>query len=119
MVDGIAFSWELRPRTAVVALSGELDVMTAPELPSGLQPLLQDPPPVQLVVLDLSRLAFLGWAGVRALAAVVRDLRDRDVTACFVSPRGTAVSRTLDLAGTAEFIDVFRSRQDALVHHVA
>jgi anti-anti-sigma factor len=79
-----------------LALIGELDHSTAPDLADHLRRLRQQSAHVRL---DLSQLTFIDSSGIRELARAVLDAR-RDGTALEITKELTdQVRRVLDLAG--------------------
>ena len=79
----------------VLAVTGELDLFTVPDLAESAAAALKTP--AERFVLDLSRLSFIDGCGARALAAVTRTIPvGCPVIVRSVSP---AVRRVLDLMG--------------------
>ena len=76
-----------RGESLIVTLRGELDVATAPALAARFDRLLSDRP--GQIVVDVSRLTFIDAAGLRLLAALRAQGRQRLVAVrlCGVSPR--------------------------------
>jgi anti-anti-sigma factor len=89
----------------VVALSGEADLTTVPELAAALAAQV-DAGAVRLTV-DLSDLMFLDSASVAALITASRALAARGGTLELARP-GQAVARTLDLLGLDQVIPIRR-----------
>ena len=85
----------------VVALSGELDLATAPQLRSCLAPLVTSPTAPQELVLDLSELCFLDASGISALLTVQRALAARGGRLALRAPSRLVrrVVKVLDLDG--------------------
>jgi anti-sigma B factor antagonist len=98
-------------RTVVVAVSGDLDMLTAPELAEAIQA-ASGKEPATLIV-DLSRVEFLASAGINVLITVHRDIGP---SARFgVVADGPATSRPLKLIGVDTVFAVYRTLDDALV----
>lgn len=70
----------------VIAVRGELDLFTAPELRERLRERIDDPEPADDVVVDLSGCAFVDASGCQALLRAARQL--------------TAVGRRLAIVNT-------------------
>lgn len=87
--------------TVVVALSGELDLATAPRLRSCLAPMVTAATAPQELVLDLSDLSFLDASGISALLTVQRALAARGGRLCLRSPSRLVrrIVQVLDLDG--------------------
>ena len=85
-------------RSVVVAITGELDAITAPAFPASvIQALSALDGRGEQVTLDLSGLAFLDAAGARALIAAVQAIPHGHAVA--IRSMGPIVSRVLDLLG--------------------
>ena len=91
----------------VVAVSGELDMDTAPEVRAALATTLADDPPA--LVLDLSEVRFFGSAGLSLLL----DVRRR-VAAFAVVANRRAVLRPIQLTAIGSLLSVFPAVEDAL-----
>jgi anti-sigma B factor antagonist len=90
--------------TTTVALSGDLDPATAPQLDEVLLRLSGEAE-VKRVVLDLAELSFLDSSGLRVFVTAREALISRG--ADLVLRRPTAnVSRLLDITGLGEIIEV-------------
>jgi len=93
-----------RPGVAVLSVRGEIDALTTPRLESGVDELLADAD--DLVVIDLSAVAFLASSGLAVLirtaqVAATRGHRLRLVTAT------RAVRRPLQITGSDQLFDLF------------
>ena len=87
---------------ALVHLSGELDLATAPQLDQTLREAQLD---ARLVVLDLRELAFMDCAGMRVIVDAAERAR-RDGRRLIVVRGAPNVDRLFTLTGTAERIDI-------------
>lgn len=84
------------PGIVVVDASGEIDATSAPELATAFEPIWTMTP--SRVVLDLSRVTFLGTAGLTELLRVADRADSADVTLRLVG--GTrCVDRAIEAAG--------------------
>jgi anti-sigma B factor antagonist len=101
----------------VIALVGELDMVTTPQARAYLQEKTAARP--QHLVLDLSGVAFMGVGGLRLL---IDALQGRDGIQGELHLTGVAsnwpVERVLDLTGSAPLFDVYDD-QDELVRKLA
>lgn len=86
----------LEDRCHTLALSGELDLQTAPDLEAAVLGLCSDG--ASEVVLDLSGLEFVDSAGLRALIAVREVCDEHDCTFMLIHPRDQ-VERLFRLTG--------------------
>lgn len=87
----------------VLALAGEADLTTLPQLASALRAQMGASP--RLVTVDASRLRFADSATIAALIAAARTLRDRGGQLELLQPQ-PAVARTLELTGADQFLAV-------------
>ena len=91
------------PDGVVVALSGELDLATAPKLEDALKRVEQDEPGV--VYLDLRGLAFMDSSGLRSVLSA--DARARDAGRRVVLVRGDQrVQRVLSITRLDERLEI-------------
>jgi len=79
----------------VVAVEGELDPMTAPELLEAVEPLQLDPA-VETLVLDLSGVGFMDSSGLRVVINCHQELEGRGARLVLRSP-SDAVHRLLEI----------------------
>jgi anti-sigma B factor antagonist len=95
-------SWnsaQLRPGIRLVAVAGELDILTAPVLLAALQ--RPDNIGATHLVIDLVEVDFLAGAGINAMIDVARR-RHRHHTHLITPPTNAAVARTMEVTGAAE-----------------
>jgi anti-anti-sigma factor len=85
----------------VLALSGELDVVSAPELELCLNEVMAEP--LTRVVLDLSDLAFVDSAGVSVLIKARQDAELNGRTLVLARPT-EQVHRVFSLVGLADWL---------------
>jgi anti-sigma B factor antagonist len=104
--------------TAVLVVSGEIDMTTTPPLTATLRRCLAERP--RMLLLDLTEVTFFASAGLHALAATdgqaydatVRDTTKRDTTVRIAASR--AVLRVLELTGLLPILQVYPTRADAM-----
>ncbi|WP_051166607.1 STAS domain-containing protein [Amycolatopsis orientalis] len=96
-----------RPPAAVLAVHGEVDMITAPLLTAAVDEALADAPPV--VVVDLAAVEFLASAGLTALVTLSQREASRASLRIVASSRAslrpiqlTGLERTLPLYPTVE-----------------
>jgi anti-sigma B factor antagonist len=90
--------------TTTVALVGELDPATAPQLDDQVQQILTDES-VSRIVLDLAGLTFLDSSGLRVFVTAREALRARGGELALSNP-STNTQRLLDITGLGEVITV-------------
>lgn len=95
----------------VLAVAGEIDLLSAPVLGDGVATALADAP--DLLVIDLSEVSFLASIGITVLLEARREAGD-GTRVRVVAPEGGVVNRTLQLTGLHEALAVATSRDDAL-----
>jgi anti-anti-sigma factor len=95
---------------AVVGVSGELDMLTAPDLASAIEAAAAKSPAALIV--DLSAVDFLASAGMSALIAAHEAIASRAGFA--VVADGSATSRPLTLIGIDSIFAMHRTLDDAL-----
>jgi anti-sigma B factor antagonist len=105
---GVAESWV--ERTVVVAVSGDLDIATVPELAEAIQAAVRKEPAALIV--DLSQVDFLASAGMSLLIAVHEEFGPSGRFG--VVADGPSTSRPLKMIGIDRVIDVYRSLEEAL-----
>lgn len=93
---------ETLPDAVVLAVSGDLDPHTAPELERRLADCLADP--ATEVVVDLSEVPFVDSSGLRVLLTALQALGD--ARRLVLRDPQPAVRRVVDLAGLGEVFDV-------------
>ncbi len=101
--DPLLVGREVRDDIETISLGGELDLASAEEL-ATIAADVSSP----CVLLDLSALAFMDPAGVRALLAVTAQARHAGRRLAIVCPPGSAAYRTLRLTGMLGKVRVYR-----------
>jgi anti-anti-sigma factor len=94
----------------VVAVSGEVDMLTAPQLRADVLPHLDES---STLVLDLSGVSFLGSAGLAVLVEASQHAKRRGAAFRVVAVE-RAVTRPLAATGLGEVFSVFESVEGAL-----
>ena len=97
-------------QVAVVATSGVVDMITAPQLEDAITAALAKSPAG--LVVDLTEVEFLASAGMGVLVAA-HDAAPEGVAIVIVAD-GPATSRPLKLVGIADLIELFATRDEAL-----
>lgn len=106
----VAVAREDHGNAVVLAVAGEVDLLTVSHLQQALTRALDDHPAT--LVVDLSEVEFLASPGLAALVGAYRDAGER--TQMRVVAKGSATYRPLHLTGLDEEIPVYRSWEDAL-----
>ncbi|HEX2276642.1 MAG TPA: STAS domain-containing protein [Candidatus Tectomicrobia bacterium] len=102
-------------RVAVVAASGDLDMLTAPELRDAIQSALGREP--EGLIVDLTRVDFLGSAGMQVLMEAHNQTGEK-IPYSIVAD-GPATSRPLKITGIADLITLYSSLDEALENFTA
>ena len=96
---------------AVVAVSGSVDMLTAPGLAEAIDSALAKKP--KGLIIDLLKVEFLGSAGISVLMKT-RDNLGESIPFCVVAD-GPATHRPLTLLGINELMTLCRRLDDAVV----
>jgi anti-anti-sigma factor len=96
----------------VIAIVGEIDMATAPEVARAIDAGQDD---ARRVVVDLSEVTFLDSSALNALVHCQRDLARKDIAFRVVSPSDRAVRNVFDITHLTEPLSVVESLDDALV----
>lgn len=89
----------------VLQVAGEIDMLTAPVLTEHVQEQFARVPAPRTLVFDLTRVSFLGSAGLAVLAHAQTTASDRG-DAVQVVANGRAVLRPLEVTGLDKVLDV-------------
>ena len=98
------------PGVVVATVSGEVDMLTAPNLRAVVTAELDD---CKVLVLDLSGVGFLGSAGLAVLVEAAHEAERRQVELRLVA-NGRSVRRPLEITGLDEVLTTFPTRDDAV-----
>ena len=98
-------------RTHVVAPTGEIDAVTAPQLGRRLIGLAEEGKTD--VVVDLSRVTFMDSTGIGVLLNALRHITSRRGRLVLVCPT-ERVMRPFEVTGLVSRLQIFRSREAAL-----
>jgi anti-sigma B factor antagonist len=101
---------EWRDRIVIVAVAGDVDVLTAPHLEAVIATVLEKRP--SGVILDLSEVDFLASRGMSVLVKTREDTPAEVPVVAVAS--GPATSRPLKLIGIDELVPLFGSVDEAL-----
>jgi anti-sigma B factor antagonist len=97
-------------RIAVVSVSGDVDMISAPAVEKAIRAVLGKKPAALIV--DLSAVDFLASAGMGVLVAVHDDVTPA-ISFCVVAD-GPATSRPLTLVGIADIVALYPTLDDAV-----
>lgn len=95
----------------IVALSGEIDMASAPELDQALELVDRGADPV---VVDLSDVGFLDSSALNVLVRCHRRMHERRIRFCVVSPDDHPLRRVFEITHLAEPLNVVSSVDAAL-----
>jgi anti-sigma B factor antagonist len=108
----IAENWV--ERVVVVAVTGDVDMITVPDLAEAIDAAARKEP--SALIVDLSKVEFLASAGINLLVAVHREIT---FSARFaVVADGPATSRPLKLIGIDEIVALYSTLDEALADFV-
>ncbi len=96
-------------RTAVISVSGVLDMLTSPQLEAAISAVIAKSPTA--LILDLAEVDFLASTGMGVLVGA-RDQADGRVGFAVVAS-GPATSRPLKLVGLAEVLGLCATMEEA------
>jgi anti-sigma B factor antagonist len=96
----------------VIAVTGELDIATAPELCARLDATRSLRRPRMLV--DLTEVDFCDSTGLRALLGAASEVRAHGGRFAIVCPPSGDVARLLDIVGAAEWMAIHDDSQSGL-----
>lgn len=91
------------PGPHIVAVSGEIDTITAPRLREVLQDALESGPPA--VTVDLAEVSFIDASGIGVLVSMANQAHSLDRKLTLGAP-SQAVLRVLEAAGLGGVLDV-------------
>jgi anti-sigma B factor antagonist len=97
--------------THVLAPTGEMDMLSAPELGRRLLNLAEEGK--TRVVVDLSGVTFIDSSGIGVLLNALRHLRARSGRLVLVCPN-ERIQRPFEVTGLVGHLGIFSSREDAL-----
>jgi anti-sigma B factor antagonist len=95
----------------IIAVEGEIDLLTAPTLRDRVMKPLEDG--VFELVLDMSKVTFLDSSGLGVLVALHKRLRERDGRLVIVATARPVLS-VLNLTGLDKVFDVYSRLDEAL-----
>lgn len=106
---GCVISEDWIGRTVVISVSGVLDMLTSPQLESGIDGALKKGPIA--VVVDLTDVDFLASAGMGVLVSARDKIPGK--TGFAVVASGPATSRPLKLVGLADVVGLYPTLDEA------
>ncbi len=95
----------------IIAVAGEIDLYTAPDLKQLLTQVIEDG--ASGVVMDLSETTFLDSTGLGVLIGGLKRLRSRDGALAVVNV-DDSISRTFEITGLDQIFTIRTSRDEAL-----
>lgn len=105
----VSTSWP-GPRVAVLAVTGDLDMLTSPRLAAALEEVADAGP--RTVVVDLSKVDFLGSAGLAVLVSAHERAESRGKLRIVASARDT--QRAFSMTGLDDLLDLYPTCAAAL-----
>jgi anti-anti-sigma factor len=107
----VALSIRHHPTHTLVALRGEIDIVTAPTLRERLRGLLRSG--MKLLVLDLAEVSFCDATGLAVMIGTQRRATSLGITLRLVSPR-PQITAVLRITGLDRSLHIHRTLSDAL-----
>lgn len=98
-------------RTVVLAVSGEVDLVTADEFETQLKSVLC--PPNEVVILDMSEVEFFSSAGLSILLASAESAKSSGIQFRLVTTE-RVVLRPLEITGVSDAFTVYDSVEEAV-----
>lgn len=113
--EGTALDLSLDRRThgtwAVIDVSGELDLYTAPSFRESVLEAAGDTDPPKVIV-DFRGLGFIDSSGLGAIVACLKHLRERGGDLALAAPEGSGLRRLLDLTGLDRVLTLYTSTEE-------
>jgi anti-sigma B factor antagonist len=104
-----------QPSAIVVVVQGEVDLLTVDRLEEAVNEALNDPAG-QTVVVDLTKVTYLGSHGLAALEQASSSAKQRREPLRLVVDDTRAVIRPIQLSGLEDVLALYYSVDDALPH---
>jgi stage II sporulation protein AA (anti-sigma F factor antagonist) len=111
MPSDFAVQTHITGRTALLTVSGELDLVSRPMLEHSIDQLLESDP--ELVIVDLRGLDFMDSTGLHVLVRAHNDAQEAGRRFALVRGR-EPVQRLFDLTGVSDSLTVVESPDQAL-----
>jgi anti-sigma B factor antagonist len=100
----------------LITVAGELDTLTTPRLRAAVAEALAEAAGSALVVVDLTRVSFLGSPGLAALVDAVSTARRRGGPLRIVVDNARPVVRPIELTGLDDVLTLYETVEEALAH---
>jgi anti-sigma B factor antagonist len=99
------------PDTAVIALEGEVDIYTSPQLKEALLAGIEDG--VIILIVDLARVTFIDSASLGVLVGAAKRVRPKNGRLDIVCTDEN-ICRLFEITGLDHVFGIYRTRDDAL-----
>ena len=96
----------------VIALQGEVDVYTAPQLKQQMIPLLEAG--TKQMLIDLTQVEYFDSTALGVLIGGLKRMRERDGNLSLVCP-SPRIRRVFEITGLDKIFDIYNSMEDAQV----
>jgi anti-sigma B factor antagonist len=96
---------------AIVAVAGEIDMATAPDLARAVN---FDGEALRGVIIDLSEVSFLDSSALRTLASAHQELAEREIVLSVVKPADPTISRVFEITQFPDPLILVESLDTAL-----
>ena len=101
----------LEDKATVVAISGRLDAVTAPEYEKRIREMIGEDH--RYFVVDFEKLDYISSAGLRALLLMAKLLKEKDGNVCFANVTGN-VRSVFEMSGFTTLFNMKNSVAEAL-----
>lgn len=116
--DGLAFTVRREDGAVILAVRGEIDLRTAPELRAHLDDTMAESDGRPCVI-DLTAVTFMGSPGLATLLEATARARHRHITLSFVVDANLPVVRPIQITGIDRELALYHTIAEALASHGA
>ena len=96
--------------TCILAIEGEVDVYTSPQLKQDITQLAEKG--VKHLIINLSQVEYLDSTGLGVLIGGLKRLRENEGNMALVGP-GMRISRIFEITGLDKIFDIYPSEEEA------
>lgn len=96
--------------TCILAIEGEIDVYTSPQLKQDITQLAEKG--VKHLIINLSQVEYLDSTGLGVLIGGLKRLRENDGNMALVGP-GMRILRIFEITGLDKIFDIFATEEEA------
>jgi anti-sigma B factor antagonist len=100
----------LSSTTCVLAIEGEVDVYTSPQLKQEIIKLAESG--LKRLIIDLSKVEYMDSTGLGVLISGLKRLRESDGNLALVGP-GVRITRIFEITGLDKIFDIYQTESEA------